>query len=170
MDKKKKIKYITALTIKTKSMTTWHEPDRELNERENSSIVKLAIYKRGSVLLTKKKIGVRFLCEIWLSDDIMTDMLYYQGWNDNPTNWGGIEIEIKALTNLLLNQAHILCSNKFKIYLVLRIHLWRKFGENPNEKEMDLYFVEISINHPIRRPRAPITITRTILEDLHILV
>jgi len=42
-----------------------------------------------------------------------------------------------------------------------------KLSDNPNEKERDLYFFEISINHPIRRPRAPITMTRTTLEDLH---
>ena len=42
-----------------------------------------------------------------------------------------------------------------------------ELNENPMEKESDLYFDEISINQPIRRPMPPITITITMLEDLH---
>jgi hypothetical protein len=42
------------------------------------------------------------------------------------------------------------------------------FKENPIEKEHNLHAVEISISHPIRRPKAPIAITRIILEDLQV--
>lgn len=56
--------------------------------------------------------------------------------------------------------------HKFTIH-VQRTYLCEKSSENLTEKESDLYFVDNSTTHPIRRPRAPITITRTTLEDLH---
>lgn len=40
------------------------------------------------------------------------------------------------------------------------------FIQKPNRKENDLNLVESSTSNPIRRPAAPIDITRIILEDL----
>lgn len=49
-----------------------------------------------------------------------------------------------------------------------RTHLSSILKSNPIEKENDLYLVMSSINHPIRRPKAPIAITIIILEDLQL--
>jgi hypothetical protein len=44
------------------------------------------------------------------------------------------------------------------------------FKQNPLENESELKLVENSTNHPMRRPSAPIAITRIILEDLQSLI
>lgn len=49
----------------------------------------------------------------------------------------------------------------------IEAHLSSMFKQNPKENESDLYFVDNSINHPTRRPKAPIAITRIIFADLH---
>lgn len=55
---------------------------------------------------------------------------------------------------------------KFQRWSKNNSHLGGTFGQNPLGKGSDLKLVEISISHPIKRPIAPIAITRAILDDL----